>query len=65
MEAQAAPRSLKLKHNKRIGYEVHQDDSQVSVGGMLALGYGSKRILRKKRKNANCAEDTVTDTGSK
>jgi hypothetical protein len=32
---------------------------------LLALGYGSKRRSRKKRKNVNCAEDTVTVTGSK
>jgi hypothetical protein len=32
---------------------------------MLALGSRRKRRLKKKRRNANCAEDTVTDTGSK
>jgi hypothetical protein len=31
----------------------------------LALGYGSKRRLRKKRRNVNRMEDTVTVTGSK
>jgi hypothetical protein len=31
----------------------------------LALGYGSKRRSKKKRKNANCAKDTMTVTGSK
>jgi hypothetical protein len=32
---------------------------------MLALGYGSKRRLREKRQNVNCAEDMVNDIGSK
>jgi hypothetical protein len=27
---------------------------------MLALGYGRKRRLREKRKNANCVEDIVS-----
>jgi hypothetical protein len=44
---------------------VPRDESQVSVGGLLALGYESKQISRKKRKNENCVEDTVTVTGSK
>jgi hypothetical protein len=42
-----------------------RDESEVSVGGLLSLGYGRKRRLMKKRKNVNCAEDTVTITGSK
>jgi hypothetical protein len=41
-------RSLKSKKNKRIKYEVPRDESQVSFGGLLALGSGIKRILRKK-----------------
>jgi hypothetical protein len=44
---------------------VPRDESHVSVGGMFPLGYGNKRISRKKRKNVNYAEDTVTVTGSK
>jgi hypothetical protein len=44
---------------------VPRDESQVSVGGLLALGYGRKRRLRHKRKNANCAEDTMNVTRSK
>jgi hypothetical protein len=44
---------------------VPRDESQVSVGGLLALGYGSKRRSRKKKENVNFAEDTVTVTGSK
>jgi hypothetical protein len=32
---------------------------------LLALDYESKRRSRKKRKNVNCAENTVTITGSK
>jgi hypothetical protein len=44
---------------------VPQDKSQVSVGGLLALGYESKRRSRKKRKNENCMEDKVSITGSK
>jgi hypothetical protein len=43
--------------NRRIRSEVPQDESQVSVGGLLALGYESKRRSRKKRKNVNCVED--------
>jgi hypothetical protein len=54
-----------MKKNKRIRAEVPRDESQVSVGGMLALGYESKRRSRKKRKNVNCTEDTVTVTGLK
>jgi hypothetical protein len=41
------------------------DESQVSVGGLLSLGYGSKQRSRKKRQNVNYVEDTVTVTGSK
>jgi hypothetical protein len=41
------------------------DESQVSVEGMLALGYGSKRRSRKKRENVNFTEDTVIVIGSK
>jgi hypothetical protein len=32
---------------------------------MLALGYGRKRRMRKKREKASFAGDTVTVTGSK
>ena len=42
-----------------------RDESQVSVGGLLALGYGNKRISRKKRENVNYTEDTETFIGSK
>jgi hypothetical protein len=38
-----------VEAKKRIRSEVPQDESQVSVGGMLALGYGGKKILREKR----------------
>jgi hypothetical protein len=44
---------------------VPQDESQVSVAGLLASGYGSKQRLRKKIWNVNYVEDTVTDIGSK
>jgi len=37
----------------------------VSVGGLLALGYGRKKISRKKRDNENFTEDIVIVTGSK
>jgi hypothetical protein len=37
----------------------------VSVGGLLALGYGSKKITRKKRRNADFAKEIVTVTRSK
>jgi hypothetical protein len=49
LEAQAALRSLKMKQSRGIRYEVPRDESWVSVGGMLALGYGRKRRSRKKR----------------
>jgi hypothetical protein len=64
-KAQATLCSLKWKWNKKFRSEVPQDESQVSFGGLLALGYGSKQILREKSQNVNCAEDTVTNTGSK
>jgi hypothetical protein len=41
------------------------DESQVIVGGLLALGYEIKKRSRKKRKNVNFTEDTVTAIGSK
>jgi hypothetical protein len=41
-KAQAALRSLKSKKNRRFRSEVPRDESQVSVGGLLALGYGRK-----------------------
>jgi hypothetical protein len=40
--AKVVLRSLKLKKNRKLRYEVPQDESQVSVGGFLALRYGSK-----------------------
>jgi hypothetical protein len=45
--------------------KVPRDESQVSVGGFLALGYGSTQISRKKKENSNFTEDTMTVTGSK
>ena len=65
MEAQAVPRSLKSKKIRRIISEVPQDESQVSVGGLLALGYVRKRISRNKRENVNFVEDIVIVIGSK
>jgi hypothetical protein len=41
-KARAALRSRKSKKNKRIRSQVPRDESQVSVGGLLALGYGRK-----------------------
>jgi hypothetical protein len=41
--------SRKSKKNKRIRSQVPRDESQVSVGGLLALGYGRKQRMRKKR----------------
>ena len=41
------------------------DESQVSVGGLLALGYGRKRRTRKKREKVNFLEETMTVTGLK
>jgi hypothetical protein len=49
----------------KLRSEVPQDESQVSVGGMLALGYGSMKRSRKKRENVNCTKDIVTVIGSK
>jgi hypothetical protein len=37
-----------MKRNRRLRPPVLRDESQVSVGGMLALGYGRKKRLRKK-----------------
>jgi hypothetical protein len=54
-----------MKKIRRVIFEVPQDESQVSVGGLLALGYGSKRRVRQKKWNANYTENTLTDTGSK
>jgi hypothetical protein len=42
-----------------------RDESQVSIGGLLALGYGRTRRSRKKRSNMNYVGDTVTVTGMK
>ena len=42
-----------------------RDESQVSVGGLLALGYEIKQRLIQKIWNVNCVEDIVTDTGLK
>jgi hypothetical protein len=64
-KVKAALHSLKMKQRRGIRSEVPRDESQVSVGGLLVLGYGRKRRSRKKRKNVYCAEDTVTFTGSK
>jgi hypothetical protein len=41
--------SLKKKQSRGIRSKVPQNESQVSVGGLLALGYGSKQISRKKK----------------
>jgi hypothetical protein len=41
-KARDALRSRESKKNKRIRSQVPQDESQVSVGGLLALGYGRK-----------------------
>jgi hypothetical protein len=41
------------------------DESQVIVGGLLALGYGNNRRTREKRKNENFTEDIAIVTGSK
>jgi hypothetical protein len=48
-KAEVSLRSLKTKQRRRIRYEVPRDKSQVSVGDLLALGYGNKRRSRKKR----------------
>jgi hypothetical protein len=48
-EAKVALRSPKSKQNRRIRFKVPRDESQVSVGGLLALGYGRKWRTRKKR----------------
>jgi hypothetical protein len=45
----SALRSLRTEKNRGIRSEVPQDESQVSVGGLLALGYGRKRRTSKKR----------------
>ena len=42
-----------------------QDESHVSVGGLLALGYGRLQILRKEARSANYMEDKLTKIGSK
>jgi hypothetical protein len=39
---EVALRSQKSKKKRKTRSEVPQDKSQVSVGGLLALGYGSK-----------------------
>jgi hypothetical protein len=56
---------MKMKKSRGIISEVPHDESQVSVGVLLALSYGSKRRSRKKRENVNCMEDTMMVTGSK
>jgi hypothetical protein len=38
-----------VEEKKKVQIRVPRDESQVSVGGLLALGYGSKKILQKKR----------------
>jgi len=48
-ETKAALCSPKSKKNKRIRFKVPRDESQVSVGFLLALGYGRKQRTRKKR----------------
>ena len=45
-----------------------RDESHVSVGGLLALGYEVRKKSRKKERkiqSANCTEGTLTDIGSK
>jgi hypothetical protein len=37
----------------------------VSVGDLLALGYGRLRRLRKEARSENCTENTLTEVGSK
>jgi hypothetical protein len=44
---------------------VPRDESQVSVGGLLALVYVSTQRSRKKKENVNFMEDTMTVNGSK
>ena len=51
-----------MKKNRRFIPEVPQDESYVSVGGLLTLGYGSRQTSRKKIENENFAEDIVTVT---
>jgi hypothetical protein len=44
------------------------DESQVSVGGLLGLGYGLRKKSKRKeekRRSTNCAEGTLTESGSK
>jgi hypothetical protein len=43
------------------------DESHVSVGGMLALGYGLRKKLKNKKEergSTNYAEGTLTENGS-
>jgi hypothetical protein len=54
-----------VKVKQKIQIRVPRDESHVSVGGLLALGYGRKRILQKKRRNTNYAEGRLTDIRSK
>jgi hypothetical protein len=46
LKAQAALCSTKSKKKRSFIYEVPRDESQVSVGGWVSLGYGSKGRLR-------------------
>jgi hypothetical protein len=50
MEAQATPRSLKSKHNKRIRSEVPWEELEVGVRGLLSLGYEQEKIKEEKEK---------------
>jgi hypothetical protein len=51
--------------DKKLQQHSHVFDDPVTCYVVLALGYGSNRRLREKRRNVNYAEDTVTDIGSK
>jgi hypothetical protein len=45
-----------LKPNRRIRSEVPQDESQVSVGGFLSLGYGMKKKVKNEEKERGIYE---------
>jgi hypothetical protein len=49
VETKASLRSSKSKKNRRIRSKLPWDESQVSFGGLLDLGYGRKQRTRKKR----------------
>jgi hypothetical protein len=38
-----------VEEKQKVQMRVPRDESQVSVGGLLALDYGRKKILQKKR----------------